>query len=395
MERRSLFERIFKTKQSVTHGTELQFLSGYNASFSSWNGNNYNNTTVRACIDAIARNGAKLNPKVIKAKGMSKPIVDNLNYLISKRPNPYMNAYDFRYKVISQLQANSNACIWVERDEAGNPVALYPLTYSRMVFKESGNNVFVEFNFMSGRKYQALYDDIIHLRKFFNDNDLLGTGSASLDSIISAKTTILESIINGIKTTASLRGIIKTMKSMLNPVDIVATRDKFIADFVTENTSGIASLDASMDFIPVKMEPIIASAEQMDQVNKEIYNYFGVNEKVLQSEYSTPEWNAFYESTIEPIAIQMSQEFTQKILTPTQKIKGAEVIFESKNLIYGTIEEKAKLAQFFGNYVTINEMREIINLAPMDDGDKILQSLNFVDQNIANDYQLTGSKNNE
>ena len=86
MERRSLFERIFKTKQSVTHGTELQFLSGYNASFSSWNGNNYNNTTVRACIDAIARNGAKLNPKVIKAKGMSKPIVDNLTYLISKRP---------------------------------------------------------------------------------------------------------------------------------------------------------------------------------------------------------------------------------------------------------------------------------------------------------------------
>lgn len=395
MERRSLFERIFKTKNTVAYGTEMQFLSGYNATFSSWNGNNYNNTTVRACIDAIARNGAKLNPKVIKSKGMSKAVVDNITYLISKRPNQYMNAFDFRYKVISQLQANSNACIWVERDAAGNPVALYPLTYSRMVFKESGPDVFVEFNFMSGRKYQALYDDIIHLRKFFNDNDLLGTGSSSLDSIISAKTTILESIINGIKTTASLRGIIKSLKSMLDPKDIKAARDQFIRDFVTENSSGLASLDNTMDFIPVKMDPIVASPEQMAEVNKELYNYFGVNEKVLQSEYTTAEWNAFYESTIEPIAIQMSQEFTQKVLTPSQRVKGAEIVFDSKNLIYGTIEEKAKLAQFFANYITMNEMREVINLSPMDDGDKILQSLNYVDQNIANDYQLTGGGKNE
>jgi phage portal protein BeeE len=181
---------------------------------------------------------------------------------------------------------------------------------------------------------------------------------------------------------------------MLKPEDVKKMRDEFIKDFVKgSNETGIGGLDATTDFTPVKIEPTTASDTQIKTFDSKVLNYFGVNEKIIQSNYDENEWNAFYESILEPIATQMSLEFSNKLFTPTEKGYGNEIIFESNRLQYASNNTKVALLRYANNIMTVNELREIFNLSPREDGDVILQDLNHIDSNIANDYQLGGETN--
>ena len=94
---------------------------------------------------------------------------------------------------------------------------------------------------------------------------------------------------------------------MLKPEDVKAMRDQFVQDFVSHSDkAGIGGLDATTDFIPVKIEPTTASPEQTKEIDKKILSYFGISDGIVQSNYTEDEWNAFYESVLEPILLQMT-----------------------------------------------------------------------------------------
>ena len=154
-------------------------------------------------------------------------------------------------------------------------------------------------------------------------------------------------------------------------------------------------MDATTDFIPVKIEPTTASENQIKIFDDKILSYFGVSENILQSKYTEDEWNAFYESVLEPIGLQMSLEFTNKIFTPTEKNFGNEIIFESNRLQYASNKTKIEVLRYANNIMTINELREIFNLSPREDGDVIMQDLNHIDSTIANEYQVGGESDEE
>ena len=184
-------------------------------------------------------------------------------------------------------------------------------------------------------------------------------------------------MINAIRTTQHIRGIVKSTKAMLKPEDVKKMRDQFVTDFIRNgDRSGIGGLDATTDFTPVKIEPTTASDSQVKIIDGKLLSYFGVSENIIQSKYSEDEWNAFYESVLEPIGLQMSLEFSNKLFTPTEKYFGNEIIFESNRLQYASNSTKIQLLRFGTNIMTQNELREIFNLAPREDGDVIL-----IDQN--------------
>ena len=176
---------------------------------------------------------------------------------------------------------------------------------------------------------------------------------------------------------------------MLKPEDVKKMRDQFVDDFVSNaNKSGIGGLDATTEFVPVKIEPTTANEHQINSIDKKILAYFGVSDEIVQSNYTEDQWNAFYESVLEPIGLQMSLEFSNKIFTPTEKNFGNEILFESNRLQYASNNTKINLLRYANNIMTINELREVFNLAPREDGDVIMQDLNHIDSTIANDYQL-------
>jgi len=390
MEKRSLFQMIFGTKNQSQekYQEQLKLLNGYTPVWTSYSANLYDNSQVRACIDAIARNGAKLNPKHIRygEKGYER-VYGRVQSLISRKPNEIMNAYQFYYKVISELYLNNNAFIYIQRDEMGLPTGLYPLNAGQYKLLEYNGSIYINFKFNAGQTYTAsVKDDVIHLKRFYCKEDVIGGNNAPIIRTMSIKHIMNEGIINAIKTTQALKGILKTTKSMLKPEDIKATRDQFVKDFINGATN-IAGLDATTDFKEVNINPTTASDKQVEMIDDEILNYFGVSKEVIQSKYTEDQWNAFYESVIEPIAIQMGLEFTNKIFTYGEIWHGNEIIFEANRLQYASNSTKISIIKEAGalGILTINECREIMNLAPIEDGDIRVQSLNYTDKGGNND----------
>lgn len=393
MARRSLFSRLFGSNDSsVTPQTATEFtvLNGSKAVFTKYSGDFKNDADVRACVDAIARNGAKMNPKHIRCfKDKFENLKGNLYTLIARQPNELQNAYQFYYQVISNLELYNDSFVYIQRDEDLKITGLYPLDFSEGKLYEYQDKIWVKFRFGHSKERFVPYDSCVHLTRFTSDSGITGGSTKPIIKTLSIKHVLDEGIVNAIKTTQSIKGVIKSTKAMLKPEDVKKMRDQFVEDFInSENESGIGGLDATTEFTPVDIKPTTATDGQVKSIDSKILSYFGINENIIQSKYSEDEWNAFYESVLEPIGLQMSLEFTNKIFTPTEKHFGNEIVFESNRLQYVSNNTKVNLLRYANNIMTINEMREIFNLAPREDGDVIMQDLNHIDSDIANDYQM-------
>ena len=385
-----LFDIIFGRENEKQKAVELRLLNDYRAVFSRFGGDIYDTAMIRTCIDTIARNAAKLSPKHVRSTDRGfETLNKTIQRLVSEQPNELDNAYSFYYKIVSQLFLYNNAYVYISRDPNGMPIGLYPVLPEKTKLLEYQGNVYVEFQFSERRRYIAsLRDDVILLKRFYCQNDILGEGQEAIIKAMSFRHVMQEGIVNAIKTTANLRGYLKTTKTMLKPEDVKRTRDQFVNDFVNNSDgTGIAGLDATTDFKELNLNPVTASDGQVEYINAEIKNYFGLCDEIIQSKYTEDEWNAFYESVLEPIAVQMSLEFTNKLFTLRERQFGNKIIFESNRLQYASNTTKVQIARYLNNYLTMNEIREIFNLAPIEGGTKILQDLNHIDAEIANDYQ--------
>ena len=399
MEKRSLFSKIFgsdKSTDAPQTAETLELVEGHKAIFTPYKGDFFKDADVLACVDAIARNGAKMHPRHIrnyfdKKEGQFKleNLKGNTYRLLAKQPNELQNAYKFYYQVITNLELYNNAFIYMQRDSDLKLIGLYPLNFNEVKLYEYQEKIFVEFKFGRSKRRFVPYSDCIHLTRFTGNDGIFGATQEPLIKVLDIKHAIDEGLVNAIKTTLAIKGILKTQKTLLKPEDVKAMRDQFVKDFVGNgNKYGIGGLDAGTDFQPVNINPTQASDNSVNKIDEKVLKYFGINEHIVLSNYTEDEWNAFYESVLEPIGLQMSLEFSNKIFTATEKGFGNEILFESNRLQYASNKTKIEMLRYANNIMTINELREVFNLAPRQDGDVIMQDLNHIDSNIANDYQL-------
>ncbi len=386
-----MFDAVFGGKKSPVNVTQFQFLNDYAPFFSSVSGNFYDSDVVRTCVDAIARNAAKLKPKHIRrANGRVTAIADDLQWLLEVRPNPYMSAYDFLYKVVSQLYTNNNAFVYIRFDSIGKITGLFPLSYSSLEFVEYEGELYCRFTFLTGFRMTVPYTELIHIRRHFNGNDIFGeTNERPFKPTLSLIQTVNEGIINAIKSSARLRGFLKFTQT-LRPEDLKKQRDQFVADYLSiNNDGGIGAVDAKADFTPVEMNGKMVDDKQMAVIRDSAYRYFGINENIIKADYTEDQWNAFYESVLEPIAIQLSLEFTEKCFSDREKGFGNEVIFEANRLQYASNKTKITLLQYLMpmGIFSINDALEILNMPPVEDGDRRIFSLNYVNVELADVYQ--------
>lgn len=391
-EKRSLFSRIFGTDVSEPtpqKASTFKILDDTKASFTMYRNDFENDPDVRACVDTIARNAAKMHPRHIRnSRDKFENMKGSLYHLLAKQPNELQNAYKFYYQIISELEFYNNAFVYILRDENLKVKGLYPLEFKECTFYEYENELYVKFKFGKGKERFVPYKRLIHLTRFTSKDGTFGGNTVPITKALSIKHIMDEGIVNAIKTTQSIKGVVKSTQSMLKPEDVKKMRDQFVKDFIEHgDRSGIGGLDASTDFTPVKIEPTTASDGQVKEIKSKIYSYFGVNEKIVQSAFNEDEWNAFYESILEPIGLQMSLEFSNKLFTPTEINFGNEIIFESNALQYASNKTKIEVIRYCSNIMTINELREVMNLSPIENGDAFM-----IDQNHEMNEQINGSE---
>ena len=403
MEFRNLIDTIFNvkpTQEDSTKYTNAQLINSYTNFITNYNAEIYNDLAVRSCVDTIARHVAKLKPvHIIQDENGRNAQKSSINSLLANRPNIYMSTSDFLYKIASQLLFYGNAFVYIQKDNKQNINGFYPVDFTSCELKEYDNNLYLKFNFNNAKNIVIPYTDIIHIRRNYSTHDLLGQDAYKpLLETLTNLSKSRQSISNKVENGGKISGILK-LSGMVSQSEW-KTKAELFADWFKSSTSksgGVATIDSTADFIPVSTKAESAEEAQLKYLQSEVYSYFGINEAIVNGSYNETEWQAFYESIIEGIKIQLSQEFTAKVFTEKEKEYGNIIDFNSNRLTYASTTNKVNMVKELGalGLLTTNEARELFDLPPVEDGDKRLVSLNYINADKADEYQLNKEKDNK
>ena len=387
-----ILDRIMK-RYGNREVTAVKMVNESAGTFSAFSKDAYSNDIYRGAVDAIARNIGKLKGShVIRYADHNKADGDcRLNRILQVRPNPYMSAYDFLYKMATHYYLYNNSFALLNRDARGNITGVYPITAGSVEFlSDAQGGLYCRFCFRNGRQAVFPYGDIIHLRRHFNSDDLLGDGNGALYPALELAHTQNEGIISGIKAGANIRGILQFTQIMA-PSKLKEEKEAFINDYLQiSNDGGVVAVDQKMEYIPIENKPVILTAEQTKSVQMKIYDYLGITESIVNSSYTEDEFSAFYESTVEPFAVALSMEFTAKVFNDREQAYGNSILFESGRLQFSSNRTKVELIKELMplRLLTVNQALEILNMPGVENGDIYIQTLNVVDASRANAYQL-------
>jgi len=389
----SIFARFFKPKKAAVN---TAVLTGTTPVFTPFSGNAYSNDIYRAAVDAIARNAAKLKGTHVISTATGRMSGNaSIDRLLQIRPNPYTSAFDMLYRMVTHYYLYNNAFALLQKNDKGALTAIYPLRAASVEFMADPTGaLYCNFFFNNGSGYIFPYKDIVHLRRNYNENDLLGDPNTALTAALELAHTQNEGIITAIKSSANIRGILK-FAQILAPDKLKEEKDRFMADYMRmDNNGGVVVTDSKMEYAPIESKPYAIDSEQLQAAKTKIYEYLGISEKIANSTYNEDEWAAFYESVIEPIAIQLSLEFTDKIFTPREQAFGNSVLFEANRLQFASTATKAALIKEVMplGLLSINQALEILNMPGVPDGDKRIVSLNYVNADKADKYQMGGNE---
>lgn len=378
-----------KMQQQQKENFEL--LSGGFQSLSSFTGDAYSNDIYRSAVDSIARHIAKLSGKHVVDNASEQNNYSKLNRILQHRPNPYMSGYDFLYKIATQYYLHNNAFILVQKDNRGNLTGLYPLSPSSVEYVVDGaNEVYLKFLFNGGEKVTLHMNEVAVLRRHFNSNELLGDDNTAIMSALELAHNQNEGMSSAIKNSASIRGILK-YNQILSTSKLNEAKEEFMNNYFTmANNGGVIPIDQSMDYQPLKVSDVQIDTSQIETVKRKIYDYLGINEDIVNGNYNEDQWQSFFESIVEPFAIQISSELTEKIFTEREKAFANRIVFESSKLQYASNKSKTNVIKELLplGVLTINQALDLLNLPNVEDGDKRLQSLNYIDKALADNYQM-------
>lgn len=393
MEFRNLLSTIFGDTKQPINLENAQLINSFNSLITNYNSKIYNDLTVRSCVDTIARHVSKLKPvHIIKDEDGRHLQSTTINSLLNSRPNIYMSTADFLYKVTSQLLYYGNAFIFLQKDTQNNIIGFYPIDFATCELKEVNNALYLKFNFYTGKTIAVPYTDIIHIRRNFSSHDFLGQDAYQpLQEILSNLFKARRSISNKVENSGKISGVLK-IKGNVGQENWITQAKTFAKNFMsfTNDTGGIAAVDSSTDFVPITNKVESAEDTQLKYLQSEVYSYFGLTEAIVSGNYTETEWQAFYESIIESIKIQLSQEFTAKVFTDQERKYGNLIDFNSNRLTYASTANKVSMVKELGalGLLTTNEARELFDLPPVEDGDRRLVSLNYINADKADEYQL-------
>lgn len=358
-------------------------LGTYQSVFNVFGNDIYKSSLVRSCIRPLAEFSSKA-----EAKCSDK----TLERLLNNRPNMYMSGRDFIYKTRTMLELNNNVFIYIERDDTGKPKSFYPVPSIYFEAVEYANGLFIKFTFggEAARTLTLPWADLAVLRKDYCRSDIAGEDNTAVLETLELLNTSNQGVANAIKSTANLRGILKSTQSMLAPEAVRKMKDDFVADYMNlNNNGGIAAIDKTTDFIPINMSPVTASYAHIKEFREDIYRYFGVNDKIVMSDMTPDEIEAFYELKIEPFLVKLSTELTSKIYSNKALAYNNSIVYEADKLQFASLDKKISIFKEVVLYggMTINEWRAGCNMAPLDGGDVPIRRLDadFVDKNNDSD----------
>ena len=355
-----------KSEQSKSLQNYWKTLTAYAPVFRSWDGQLYESEIVRSAIDVRARHISKLK---IEVKGSAKP---KLQTMLRKRPNNFQTWSQFLYRTSTILDMNNTCFIVPVLDKSLEINGYFPLVPTQCEILEDGyGKPWLRYEFMNGEKAAIEFDRVGILTKYQYKDDMFGSSNTALTDTMKLLDLQNQGISEAVRSGATFRFMAQA-NNFARPEDLAKERKRFTEENLSSEGGGLLLFPNTYTNISqIKNAPFTIDSEQLNLIQRNVFNYFAVNEDILQSKAIGDAWNAFYESVVEHFAIQISEVLTKMTFTDTETSFGAEIIATSNRLQYMSNKDKATVSsQLLDRGVfSINEAREMWNLPPIPDGD--------------------------
>lgn len=385
-----------------------QTLNGYAPVFSQFGTNIYASDVVQQAIKCIVDEMKKLNPVHIRYNGNDPVPVNSDIQTVLNNPNPLMTTSEFLEKVMWLLLLNYNAFIlptyYMWEDERGiqkrKYSGLYPLKPTQVDFiEDASGRMYVKMRFENNFETTVPYDDLIHIKYNYSINEYMG-GDASgqpdhtaLLKTLELNDTLLRGIAKAMNSSYAVNGVVK-YNTMLDDGKMEAAL-KELERKLNNSESGFLPLDLKAEYTPLQNEIKLVDEETLKFIDEKILRNWGVPLSILTGDYTKSQYEAFYQKTLEPLIISISQAFTKKLFTDRERSFGNRIKLYPKDLIFMTVEQTLEMVNLLSNTGSIyeNEKRVAFGLRPLPELEgKRYMSLNWVDMDIANQYQVGKNK---
>lgn len=385
-----------------------QTLNGYAPVFSQFGTNIYASDVVQQAIKCIVDEMKKLNPTHIRYNGNDPVPVNSDIQTVLNNPNPLMTTSEFLEKVMWLLLLNYNAFIlptyYIWEDERGiqkrKYSGLYPLKPTQVDFiEDASGRMYVKMRFENNFETTVPYDDLIHIKYNYSVNEYMG-GDASgqpdhtaLLKTLELNDTLLKGIAKAMNSSYAVNGVVK-YNTMLDDGKMEAAL-KELERKLNNSESGFLPLDLKAEYTPLQHEIKLVDEETLKFIDEKILRNWGVPLSILTGDYTKSQYEAFYQKTLEPLIISISQAFTKKLFTDRERSFGNRIELYPKDLIFMTVEQTLEMVNLLSNTGSIyeNEKRVAFGLRPLPELEgKRYMSLNWVDMDIANQYQVGKNK---
>ena len=396
---------------TITGRKYAAVMSGRTPIYSSFGQDIYASDVVTQATACVTDEIKKLAPvHVIQNSGDIIPVGagDALQRVLNN-PNHYMTTFDFLGRVMYKYYSKCNS--WIvptyRTDSMGRRTytGLYPVDPAGVTWiEDASGRLFVELRFAGEAQPWLLpYSDIIHLRRNYGADEYMGGAPGGLPDDQALLTTLdinhqmLQGISKATKASQAVNGVVK-YGSILSKESTEAAMAEWEVK-LQNNQSGIVVMDMQGQYIPVPRDIKLVDAATLKFIDEKILRHFGVSLPILTGDYTKGQYEAFYQKTIEPLIIQLSQEFTRVLFTPTERDSyGHKVQFFAKELIFMSVDQKISMINLLAPTGAMyeNEKRVAFGLHPLPElKDKRYMSLNWIDASKANEYQTGKPDDNE
>ena len=385
-------------------------LDGFTPIYSQFGNNIYASDVVQQALKCIVDEIKKLTPTHIRYKGNDPVPVKSTVQDVLDDPNPLMTTSEFLEKITWLLLMNYNVFIvpiyrtWVDattNEERRYYEALYPISPTQVDFIEDGlGRLYVHFMFMNGYETTVPYDDIIHIRYNFSVNqymggDLLGQpNNEALLTTLNLNHDLLQGVAKAMKSSYAVNGIVKYNTLMDDGKTEVALRE--LEAKLSNNESGFLPIDLKADFTPLERKTALVDKPTLEFIDSKILRTWGISLPILTGDYTKEQYEAFYQKSLEPLALAMSQAFTKKLFTKRERAYGNRVELYPKDLIFLSVTQTIEMIKELSPTGALfeNEKRAALGLRPLPELEgKRYMSLNWIEADLAAQYQTDTMKN--
>lgn len=365
-----LFDKLFgKAEQPKPQKVDGMFrlLTAYEPIYTSYSGSLYESELVRSALDARARHISKLR---VEIKGAAKP---KLQARLKNAPNDFQTWSQFLYRLSTILDMQNTAYIIPVFGEFGEIIGIYPILPNRCEVISVNGDPWIRYSFNDGKKAAIELDLVGIMTKFQYKSDFFGESNAALIDTMS----LIKLQRQGIKDATKNSNTYKFWAQVNNftkTEDLAKERKRFTSQNLTADADSEGLLlfpNTYQNITKLEQKSFVVDDAQMKLIQTNVYNYFGVNEKILQNLANGDEWAAFYEGCVEVFAVQFSEVMTRMLFTAREQAQGSLLMATANRLQYMSNKDKLNVAAQLTDrgILTINEAREIFNLMPVEGGD--------------------------